>query len=242
MIVELLNEAEKISVSEISLKLGVSEVTIRKDLAKLESEGLLKRQHGYAVRVSSDDINSRLAFNYDTKRKIALRAAEIVEVGETVMIESGSTCAILAYELAASAKDITIITNSLFIANYIRQLPGAKVMILGGDFQNDAAVTYGPITKLCARQFHVDKLFVGTDGFDESIGFTQINHMRADTVRAMRESVEQLIILTDSSKFHKRGVAPQFAPQEVNIVMTDEKIDADSKKYLQNSGVKVITV
>ena len=114
-IINLVNKKEKVSVQELSELLKLSMVTIRKDLEELESQGLLRRQHGYATKASPDAINSRMAFHYSEKKAIAKRAMEIVEPMETIMIESGSTCALFALE-AAIQKDVTIITNSAYIA------------------------------------------------------------------------------------------------------------------------------
>ena len=119
-ILELLSEQNKVEVTFLSETLGVSQVTIRKDLDALESQGIIKREHGFALLRSTDDINGRIAYHYEEKRQIAKAAAELVKDGDTIMIESGSCCALLADELSRTKKDLTIITNSAFIASYIR--------------------------------------------------------------------------------------------------------------------------
>ena len=98
-IIKLVSEYEKIDVNTLSEKLNVSKVTIRKDLDKLESKGLLHREHGYAVLNSGDDLNVRLSINYEIKRKIVQEAVKLVSDNETIMIESGSTCALLDDEI-----------------------------------------------------------------------------------------------------------------------------------------------
>jgi DeoR/GlpR family transcriptional regulator of sugar metabolism len=218
--------------------LNVSQVTIRKDLGVLEEKGLLKREHGYAVRTSSDDINSRLAFNYDIKRKIARLACELVSDGETVMIESGSSCALLAEELAYNKKDITIITNSTFISAYIRE-GNAKVVLLGGDYQPESQVVVGPLTRKCVKDFFVDKLFIGTDGYNSKMGFTGKNLMRTETVKAMAESANKIIILTESSKFSERGVVSQFKAEEISYLLTDTNIPKDVLESLKKEKINV---
>ena len=110
-LIKLVNIYHKIEVSRLAELLDVSQVTIRKDLDHLEEEGLLAREHGYALIKNANDINTRLTINYDTKLKIATKAAEMVSNGETVMLESGSTCALLAEQLAKLKKDITIVTK-----------------------------------------------------------------------------------------------------------------------------------
>jgi len=237
-LLEIVNKNKRIEVSRLSELLNVSQVTIRKDLDILEEKGLLKREHGYAVISSSDDIRSRLAFNYDIKRKIAHLASKLVSDGETVMIESGSSCALLAEELAYNKKDVTIITNSIFIANYIRE-GGAKIVLLGGDYQTESQVSVGPLTKKCVKDFFVDKLFIGIDGYSPKIGFTGKNLMRAETVKAMAESAEKIIILTDSSKFSERGVVSQFKACEISYLFTDSNIPKDILENLKKENVDV---
>lgn len=99
-ILEILSEVGRIEVTVLAERLGVSQVTVRKDLDALEQKGILRREHGYAVFGGSDDINNRLALRYEEKRRIAKKAASLVSAGETVMIENGSCCALLAEEIA----------------------------------------------------------------------------------------------------------------------------------------------
>ncbi|WP_392486143.1 DeoR/GlpR family DNA-binding transcription regulator [Haloimpatiens sp. FM7315] len=238
-LLEIVNESKRIEVSKLAELLKVSQVTIRKDLSVLEEKGLLKREHGYAVITStSDDITSRLAFNYDIKRKIAHLACEFVNDGETVMIESGSCCALLAEELANSKKDITIITNSAFITSYIRG-GNVKIVLLGGDYQPESQVLVGPLTRSCVKDFFVDKLFVGTDGYNPERGFTGKNLLRTETVKAMAESANKIFILTESSKFSEQGVVAQFKTEEVDYVFTDNYIPNDILENFKKEKVAV---
>lgn len=103
-ILELLTQENKLEVSLLAEKLGVSQVTIRKDLDALEEKGIIKREHGFALLRSADDINGRIAYHYETKWEIAKKAAELVSSGDTIMIESGSCCALLADALTVSKK------------------------------------------------------------------------------------------------------------------------------------------
>src|SRR5512133_718760 len=114
-ILKLLEENNQTSVNELSSRLGVSSATIRQDLSFLESEGLIKRVHGGAVLEDAEDLSNRLGVNYDRKLRIARKAAGLVNDGETILIESGSTNALLARELIKK-KNITIITTNIYIA------------------------------------------------------------------------------------------------------------------------------
>lgn len=241
--VELLNiimNEGRISVAELSKRTDVSQVTIRKDLDQLEAKGLITREHGYAAALDSDDLANRLAVNYSAKRLIAVRAAELVRDGDTVMIESGSCCALLAEEICRRRAYGRIITNSVFIANFVRSYKGIDITLLGGEFQRESQVNTGPLTKLCAGQYRVDRLFVGTDGFDLKSGFTGRDMVRTDTVRSMAESAKEVVILTDSSKFNTAGLVRQFSLEEVSKVVTDYGIGEGIAAELMKSGIEVI--
>ncbi|GCF95184.1 DeoR family transcriptional regulator [Enterococcus florum] len=241
-IISIVSQKKKIEVNELSKLLNVSKVTIRKDLDKLEARGLLHRQHGFALLNNLDDINYRLAHNYDLKRKIALEASKIVRDGEVVMIESGSTCALLAEELAFNRNEITIITNSCFIASYIRKAESVKVILVGGEYQKGSQVNVGPLVKLVINEFHVNKLFVGIDGFDQKRGFTGSDLTRCDTTRTLATAADQTIILTDSSKFSQNGVITEFGFDEISQVFTDPGIDQASSSFLNEKGIQVTTI
>ena len=172
------------------------------------------------------------------KKKIAQKAVSLVEPMETIMIESGSTCALFAAELAA-VNDVTIITNSTYIARSLGTSPGAKVILLGGDYDTVAEVTTGPVTELCAQEYYVDKIFVGIDGYTEENGFTNINHTRCSTVRALSKQADKVIVLTTSEKFGKRSVAKMFSSQEVHMVVTDSQLSSEYAHILRSQNIKL---
>ena len=238
-ILEIVTEYNRIEVAKLAQLLNVSQVTTRKDLDQLEERGLVKREHGHALLSSSDDINNRLAYHYELKRRIAQAAAELVGDWETVMIESGSCCALLADELCAHKRDVTIVTNSAFIAGDIRRLPSAKIILLGGDYQNESQVMVGPVARQCARNFFVDKLFIGADGFTEKTGFTGNDLLRAETVRDMAEQANKVVVLTESAKFSRQGVVTLLPTQSVSIVQTDDAIPEQPEQFLRGQGVEV---
>ena len=238
-ILELLSENGRMEVAVLAEKLGISQVTARKDLDALEERGILRREHGYAVFGGNDDINNRLAFHYEEKRRIARQAAKLVTPGETVMIESGSCCALVAEELARTNQDATIITNSAFIASYIRKIGRIRIVLLGGDFQNDSQVMVGPILKTCAEQFYVKKLFIGIDGYSERLGFTASDHLRVQAVRDMAEQAETVMVVTESAKFDRNGVVPLKLERHSCHVITDADISQDKEDALTRNGVKV---
>ena len=238
-ILELLGARGRLEVTALAERLGVSPVTMRKDLDALERRGVIRREHGYAIFGGNDDINNRLAYHYEEKRRIAREAARLVAVGETVMIENGSCCALLAEEIARTKPGAIIITNSAFIASYIRHIEGAHVVLLGGDFQNDAQVLVGPILRVCAQQFFVDKLFVGVDGYSERLGFMTNNHLRVQAVRDMAEQADKVIVLTESSKFARSSTVPLAVSKGVHAVFTDSSLRPKDEAMLGRAGIRV---
>lgn len=159
--------------------------------------------------------------------------------GETIMIESGSCCALLALEIARTKKDITIITNSAFIAEYIRKESNTRIILLGGEYQNESQVMVGPITRKCVEYFFVDKLFIGTDGFSEASGFTGKDYMRSETVRDMAKQANHVIIVTESTKFSQKGVVNLIATDEISSVVTDVNIPKEYEEYLSSQNIEV---
>lgn len=239
-ILELLTKENKIEVSLLAEKLSVSQVTIRKDLDALESRGIIKREHGFALLCSTDDINGRIAYHYEEKRKIAQKASEMVQNGDTIMIESGSCCALLADALANTKKDLTIITNSAFIAGYIRGKANFQIVLLGGIYQQDAQVMVGPMVQQCVENFFVDLFFIGTDGYNSRIGFTNRDQMRAQAVRDMARQADNVIVLTESDKFAKNSIVPLNLKTPIKAVITDTNISDTMKAELENHNITVI--
>jgi DeoR/GlpR family transcriptional regulator of sugar metabolism len=156
-----------------------------------------------------------------------------------VMIESGSCCAMLAEELVNTRRHVTIVTNSVFIANHIRHAPYCRIILLGGEYQPNAQVVAGAITRQNAQIFLSDKFFIGTDGFSEKCGFTGKDHIRSQTVRDMAEQARQVIVLTESEKFLCQGSERIVLTEDVFQVFTDDQIPADKEAFLQSRDVIV---
>lgn len=241
-IIAIVNQRKKVEVNELAELLNVSKVTIRKDLDRLEERGMIHRQHGFAEINNQGDLNYRLATNYELKKKIAMRARDIVNDGETIIIESGSTCVLLAEEIAMHCKDVTIITNSCFLAAYVRKYDNIEIILLGGEYQKDSQVNVGPLIKTVIDHFYVDKLFVGIDGYNPKGIFTGSDLARADASKLMAQSANKVIILTDSSKFIQRGLVTEFNVSEIDTIFTDEGIDLQISRQLEQYGLNLIKV
>lgn len=238
-IINLLLEKKKVSVNGLSETLQVSGVTIRQDLNHLEQQGFIKRVHGGAVLNDTDDISTRMVFHYKQKMNIARKAASLVDEGETVLIEAGSTNALVAKELAKK-KGITIITPNVFIARELRANHDISVILLGGVYQHQSESLVGSLTKLCIDHINFHKAFIGIDGFTPETGFTGKDMMRAEIISYIAQKSPQVIIVTDSSKFRKTELTRYFGFDEIDYVITDEGILAEDKVLLEKAGVHVI--
>ena len=241
-ILEIVTAEKRVEVASIAERLGISTVTMRKDLDALQAKGLVIREHGFAILANPNDVSGRLAYHYEEKLLIARRAAEFVPDGSTIMIESGSCCALLARELADTKEGVTIITNSAFVCNYVRDSARVSCTLLGGSYQRDSQVMVGPLVRTCAQEFYVDRLFIGADGWIEGVGFTNADQMRADAVRSMAESATEVVVLTESQKFDHRGAVPMRLPGKTVSVVTDAHLADDRRAAVESSGVRVITV
>lgn len=238
-ILEYVMQHGKTPVNALAEYLHTSKVTIRKDLEYLSERGILKRERGYAVPNSPGDINYRMAFHMDTKQRIARAAAACVQDGETLIIESGSTCALFAEELARTKNNITVITNSMYLAGYVGAYSNMQLILLGGTLQPHTQSLVGPLTKNAIASFHVDKIFTGTDGYSRDYGFTGEDLIRADTLSALIASANHTYVLAGSEKFSQPGSVHFLKLEDVYQIITDDGIAPSEKDFLEKQGIAV---
>ncbi|EPK7359749.1 DNA-binding transcriptional regulator YciT [Kluyvera ascorbata] len=236
-ILQLVIDKGRMSVSELAKMTGVSEVTIRQDLNLLEKQSYLRRTHGFAVPLDSEDVETRMMNNFALKRELADFAASLVRPGETVFIENGSSNALLARALATQP-DITIITVSSYIAHLLKETPG-EVILLGGIYQKKSESMVGPLTRQYIQQVHFSKAFIGIDGWQPETGFTGRDMMRADIVNAVLEKGSEAIVLTDSSKFGAIHPYPLGPMNQFSRVITDDNLSTEKQLQLEQSGLTV---
>ncbi|HHC4785425.1 TPA: DNA-binding transcriptional regulator YciT [Escherichia albertii] len=237
-ILQMVIDQGQVSVTELAKATGVSEVTIRQDLNTLEKLSYLRRAHGFAVSLDSDDVETRMMSNFPLKRQLAEFAASLVQPGETIFIENGSSNALLARTLGEQKKNVTIITVSSYIAHLLKDAP-CEVILLGGVYQKKSESMVGPLTRQCIQQVHFSKAFIGIDGWQHETGFTGRDMMRTDVVNAVLEKECEAIILTDSSKFgavHSYSIGPV---EKFNRIITDSNIRASDFMHLERSKLTV---
>jgi DeoR family transcriptional regulator of aga operon len=242
-ILQALHDHGQVNVENMSKLLGVTNVTIRNDLAKLEKKGLLIRTRGGALKqdlVGADfAISEKRRLHLREKQAIGKLAAQLVHDGETIILDSGSTTVEIARNLE-NHQDLSIITNALNIAGILARYKSHKVFILGGILRRNSLSLVGSPAEQSLRNYSCDKLFLGVDGIESGYGISTPNVEEAQLNRAMIEVVNEVIIVTDSSKFLRRSFAFISGLEAIDTIVTDGGIPKDEVKHLEDLGKKIL--
>ena len=241
LILERLSEQGSVSVGALAQELGLSEVTIRTDLKELEEKGWLNRTRGGAAAAMHRDILERRREHLDQKNAIARRAAELVKDGDVVMIEAGTTTALVAKFLTGK-RDVHIVTNSTLVFSYARMNPSLQITMTGGEFRRPTESLVGPIALQTIDRLNVRLAFVGTDGFSLERGMTTHLVEGAEIVKAMKAHSQTTVLVADSSKYGKVGFAGVLPLDGVDLIITDKGLDAAARAELAEANIRIETV
>ena len=226
-ILELLEENSKILVPELSELFEVSQVTIRGYLRDLEGEGKLRRTHGGAIPVgkSGDEPTSRLkAVEHITeKQRIASAAASLVDDGDVVALDTGTTTLELAKALSLK-KRLTIVTNDLGIASFMEDNSDAAIMLIGGILRRGFRCTTGPMAIAAFKDINADVVFVAANGFSLEHGFSTPSVDHAEMKRALMGMASRCVMVMDSSKIGKVSFISFAALRDIDRLITDSGI------------------
>nr|WP_322624190.1 DeoR/GlpR family DNA-binding transcription regulator [uncultured Flavobacterium sp.] len=244
-ILEHLEKEGDLRVADLSETLGVSVVTIRKDLKVLEDKNLLFRTHG-TISMSNPytytkdrNVNEKVYISENEKKGIGALAATLIEPGEAILIASGTTVLQLARSIPREI-ELTVVTSAMNVALALLDNPNIEIVQLGGSVRKSSTSVTGPYAEAVLENFNCSKLFLGVDGVDLEQGLTTSNMMEAQLNRAMIKSVQKTIVLTDSSKFGKRGFGKICSLSEIDVIVTDDDVDPAAIDALENLGIDVI--
>jgi DeoR family transcriptional regulator of aga operon len=245
MILKLLEEHGQVNVHELSRDFKVSEVTIRNDLTQLEHKNLLIRARGGAIKTDKVTLDMKISDkkvkNSREKELIGKRASKLIEDGDTIVLDSGTTTKEVSNYLS-KYKNLTVITNALNIAGPLAELAQINVIMPGGIMRKKSLSLVGSIAEDSFKNFFCDKLFIGADGVDVKHGFSTPHLEEAALNRIMLRMAKKVILVVDSSKFKRRSLAVIGQITDIDILVTDRNIPQDDKEYLLNAGVEVILV
>ncbi|ATA73597.1 MULTISPECIES: DeoR/GlpR family DNA-binding transcription regulator [Capnocytophaga] len=242
-IVEYLDAARHISVNDLSERLNVSVVTIRKDLTLLEQEGYLHRTHGGASKqmryVFDQTISEKETLHVDEKIRITTKALEYIKEGDFIILSSGTTIHLLAQKLP-DYKNLTVLTPSLRVALDVCKHQNINTIHLGGEVRKNSTSTVGAFAEETLSNFLCTTLFLSVEGLDLDFGISTTNAGEAHLNRKMVDHADKLIVLADSSKMHKRGFGFICYLEKIDILITDNKIDPEFVEELEKRGVEVV--
>tara|TARA_R110002012_G_scaffold304092_1_gene506547 strand:+ start:607 stop:1377 length:771 start_codon:yes stop_codon:yes gene_type:complete len=240
-ILEILDETNKVNVTELSEHFSVSEVTIRNDLDKLEKNKLLVRAHGGAFKTNNLAlaVSEKKSINRDLKRLIGKTAVGLIQENDSIILDSGTT----TFEIASNLgkfKEITVISNALDIVNNLAQFDNLKVYMPGGYLKEFSMSLVGPMAERNLKQLFCNKLFLGVDSIRSNVGFFTHHMEEAYLNQIMIEIAEEVIVVADSTKFKKTGLAFIQNFEHIDKVITDDGIDENDLKMLQKNNVEVL--
>lgn len=242
-ILNLIQEDGHAKVQKLSQLFNVSEVTIRQDLEQLEQMGLVQREHGGAflkdVGVFAKTGKLFNTTHIEEKTEIALKAAQLVQEGDDIILDSGSTTTELARQLVGY-KDLTVITNALNIAYILGANPGINLIVSGGEFKPPTFSLTGEIAANTFKGIHVKKLFLATAGISNDMQLTYPSISDLVVKSAMIRSAENIFLLADSSKIGVSSFASLGRITLVDSLITDSKITPHQLKSLNDLGLKVV--
>lgn len=225
-ILEKLQAERRVVVSELSTLFGVSEETIRRDLDKLENEGLAIKSYGGAVLNENSNLdlpfNIRKNRNVVGKQKIAEVVAELVRDGDKIFLDASSTAVAVAKAIKQK-KDLTVITNSLEIAIELLDSEGCKVISTGGEAAGTSLALVGQMTDKAINSYFADKAIISSKGFDMEMGFTDSDERHAHNKKSMLDAARVKILAVDNSKFDRVAFAKIGDCRDITTVVTDSK-------------------
>jgi DeoR family transcriptional regulator, fructose operon transcriptional repressor len=243
-IVKLVNDRGRLTVSELSELFGVSETTIRRDLTTLSARHLLRRTHGGAMRIypvatSEAPILQRQSEYADEKERIGAAAAKLIEDGETLLLIAGSTCLAFARYLN-SRRNLTIITDSLLVAQELVRQGQHRVILLGGLINLDEYAVRGTLARHALSQFRVDHVVMGTRAVSVSNGVNAETLEEAEFQRICMACSQNVMLLADSSKFRLSALVQTAPLTDIDVLITDEGLDHDTVQEIQELGIYVV--
>lgn len=243
MILEKLQEEKKVVVNELSLIFQVSEETIRRDLDKLDKEGLAVKSYGGAVINENNNIdlpfNVRKKKNALGKRKIAEIVERMIRDGDSIILDASSTAVFIAKELKSKER-LTVITNSIEVLVELSDVSGWDIISCGGSMKEKSLALVGPKTVEGLQSYNADKLIMSCKGIDLEKGVTDTNELFAEVKRAMIKSVRLSILAVDNSKFDKVAFLNICENNQIDIVITDKKPEPKWLEYFEKLDIECV--
>ncbi|MGQ7960212.1 DeoR/GlpR family DNA-binding transcription regulator [Pseudomonas sp. SP16.1] len=238
-ILALLAEQGEVSVDALAQHFATSEVTIRKDLAALEKNGLLLRRYGGAVPVPQELIGEPAQPLSPYKQAIARAGVARIREHARIIIDSGTTTAAMIPQLG-HRPGLVVMTNSLNVANALRELEHEPVLLMtGGTWDPHSESFQGQVAEQVLRSYDFDQLFIGADGIDLERGTTTFNELLGLS-RVMAEVAREVIVMVESDKIGRRIPNLELPWGSVHTLITDARLDARAAEQIRARGIQLI--
>jgi len=248
-IAQMVLENGKVFVSHLVDQFQITETSIRRDLSILENNGRLRRIHGGAIPIPgssrTDSFAEKMNLHNKAKERIGKVAANLIKPKDILLFDSGTTTLQVIRNIPSSLRNsnlVTLVTNSQPIAQEVLTWPSPNLTILGGLYLPDYQATVGPQTLAQLQEMRASKVFLGTDGLTLESGATTANVLMAEVDRMMVEHSQQVILVTDSSKFGRIGFVPVKPVSAFHVIITDTNAPPDMVQAFRDLGVEVLLV
>jgi DeoR family ulaG and ulaABCDEF operon transcriptional repressor len=236
-----------VTVTELQALLGSSAATVRRDLSRLEEQGKLRRLHGGAELAGSAPPQLRGQQPFESSRKvnsaakvaIARRAAEMCTEGDSIIVDGGSTTFAMVEFLCRMS--LQVLTSSFPIAEALLRNGTGRVLVPGGEIFREQDVILSPFADGVLKSFHASKLFIGAQGVGAQ-GLMQTDPLLVSSEQRLMEQAGSLVVLVDSSKFHRSGSLILCDLRRIDTLITDDAVPEDAVRLLESAGVQVIKV
>lgn len=233
---------DEVSIDELAGRFNVSGMTVRRDLELLESRGDVIRTHGGAAQARrltfEFSFRDRQNRNNRQKSMIAGRAAEYIEEGQVVMLDTGTTTLEIARQIVGR-HNVTVITTSLAIVSALQFAAGVRIVLLGGFLRGGSPDLHGPLAEQNVEMFRAAIAFMGADAIDLD-GNTYADDLQLVALdRKMAARADEVVVVADSSKLGARGMCRVFGPEDYDMIVSDSGIGKDVLKQLERKRIRV---
>lgn len=231
-------------VTSLSTLFGCSEETIRRDLKELEKKGKLVRTHGGAYQAEKYDksypVKLRKVQNPRTKEKLAAHAVTYIKDNDVIMLDSSSTCLVLAEEIINRSLSVTLITNSLEICNMCNEKNAdINLVCMGGAYRKKTSAFADPNTIEALKKYHADKSFISCPKVTIEFGLSDNHISEANVRKQMIIQSEKCFLLADHDKFDVSANIPFDGLEKIDYMLTDQKLSAEWQKYAKDNKITI---
>ena len=244
-IYEMVNKSGAVSTSELMEKMGVSIETVRRDLLLMEKQSLLTRVHGGAVKGKGEmmkfpDLQTRNTSNSEQKRELARTALSLLEEGDIISLDSGSTASIFAQAIRDNFSSLTVITHSLDVFEILSGCDGIEVILCGGHYLREERAFYGPLVLQTLERMRIAKAFICPSAISMEFGIADFQAQLWAVQKQYVKSAERLFVLADSSKFEKKAMLKIDAMSQDYTYVTDSFLSPATKKLYRENKLEII--